>query len=147
MTYEKPEVDFPGEAPDDLTITDITVGDGAEAAAGNTVVVHYVGVAHSSGEEFDASTPWQYFTDHEEEWLAESIRAGRQAEFAEHGWSGNVPDPQDPGTVDTSTLNWADLDDPERQEFLDWHNTVFRTPEFEAQEKRLKDFYLSKAAG
>ena len=33
-----------------------------------------------------------------------------------------------------------------RQEFLDWHNTVFRTPEFEAQEKRLKDFYLSKAA-
>ena len=34
-----------------------------------------------------------------------------------------------------------------RQEFLDWHNTVFRTPEFEAQEKRLKDFYLSKADG
>ena len=33
-----------------------------------------------------------------------------------------------------------------RQEFLDWHNTEFRTPEFEAQEKRLKDFYLSKAA-
>ena len=55
MTYEKPEVDFPGEAPDDLTITDITVGDGAEAAAGDTVVVHYVGVAHSSGEEFDSS--------------------------------------------------------------------------------------------
>ncbi|MFT4218851.1 MAG: FKBP-type peptidyl-prolyl cis-trans isomerase [Micropruina sp.] len=55
MTYEKPEVDFPGDAPDDLTITDITVGDGPEATAGNTVVVHYVGVAHSSGEEFDAS--------------------------------------------------------------------------------------------
>lgn len=33
-----------------------------------------------------------------------------------------------------------------RQEFLDWHNTEFRTPEFEAAEKRLKDFYLSKAA-
>ena len=78
------------------------------------------------GEEFDASTPWQYFTDHEEEWLAESIRTGRQAEFAEHGWSGNVPDPQDPGTVDTSTLNWADLDDPERQEFLDWYKTLLR---------------------
>lgn len=55
MTYEKPEVDFPGEAPDDLTITDITVGDGDEATAGQTVSVHYVGVAHSSGEEFDAS--------------------------------------------------------------------------------------------
>ena len=34
-----------------------------------------------------------------------------------------------------------------RQEFLDWHNTVFRSPEFEAQEKRLKDCYLSRSAG
>ena len=55
MTYEKPEVDFPGDAPDDLTMTDIVVGEGDEAVAGNTVVVHYVGVAHSSGEVFDAS--------------------------------------------------------------------------------------------
>lgn len=78
------------------------------------------------GEEFDASTPWQYFTDHEEEWLAESIRAGRQAEFAEHGWSGNVPDPQDPGTVETSTLNWADLDDPGRRELFDLYRTMLR---------------------
>ncbi|MCW3156814.1 malto-oligosyltrehalose trehalohydrolase [Micropruina sonneratiae] len=78
------------------------------------------------GEEFDASTPWQYFTDHSEEWLAESIREGRQAEFAEHGWSGNVPDPQDPGTVETSTLNWADLDDPGRRELFDWYRTLLR---------------------
>ena len=34
-----------------------------------------------------------------------------------------------------------------RQEFLDWHNTVFKTPEFEAQEKKLKDLYLSKVNG
>ena len=34
-----------------------------------------------------------------------------------------------------------------RQEFLDWHNTMFRSPEFEAQEKRLKDCYLSRSAG
>ena len=34
-----------------------------------------------------------------------------------------------------------------RQEFLDWHNTHFRSPEFEAQEKKLKDFYLSKVQG
>ncbi|HEY0773695.1 MAG TPA: FKBP-type peptidyl-prolyl cis-trans isomerase [Nocardioidaceae bacterium] len=53
---EKPEIDFPGSPPPtDLEVTDITVGDGDEAAAGNTVVVHYVGVAHSTGEEFDAS--------------------------------------------------------------------------------------------
>jgi peptidylprolyl isomerase len=53
---DKPEVDFPGgEPPNDLRITDVTVGDGDEAAAGRTAVVHYVGVAHSTGEEFDAS--------------------------------------------------------------------------------------------
>jgi len=53
---DKPEVDFPGgEPPTELQVTDINVGDGAEAAAGQTAVVHYVGVAFSSGEEFDAS--------------------------------------------------------------------------------------------
>ena len=51
----KPEIDFPGEAPDDLVIEDITVGDGAEATAGSRISAHYVGVAHSTGEEFDAS--------------------------------------------------------------------------------------------
>ncbi len=56
MTHEKPEIDFPGgEPPVDLQITEVTEGDGAEARAGQTVDVHYVGVAHSSGEEFDAS--------------------------------------------------------------------------------------------
>ena len=52
---EKPEIDFPGEVPSDLVITEITEGDGPVAAAGQTVRVHYVGVAHSTGEEFDAS--------------------------------------------------------------------------------------------
>lgn len=53
---EKPEIDAPeGPAPTDLEITDITVGDGAEAVNGKQVSVHYVGVTHSGGEEFDAS--------------------------------------------------------------------------------------------
>ncbi|GAA1846003.1 FKBP-type peptidyl-prolyl cis-trans isomerase [Microlunatus capsulatus] len=56
MTAEKPEIDFPdGPVPEDLVVTDITVGSGAEAGAGDQVLVHYVGVAHSTGEEFDAS--------------------------------------------------------------------------------------------
>ena len=53
---DKPEVDFPAaEPPVDLVVTDLVEGDGAEATAGSTVHVHYVGVAHSTGEEFDAS--------------------------------------------------------------------------------------------
>src|SRR6187397_546943 len=53
---DKPEIDFPDfDPPADLVITEITEGDGPEATAGSTVSVHYVGVAHSTGEEFDAS--------------------------------------------------------------------------------------------
>jgi peptidylprolyl isomerase len=53
---DKPEIDFPeGPPPTDLEVTDLTEGSGAEATAGSTVSVHYVGVAHSTGEEFDAS--------------------------------------------------------------------------------------------
>ena len=56
MSTEKPEVDFPGgEPPADLQITDITEGNGEVAKAGDTVQVHYVGVAYSTGEEFDSS--------------------------------------------------------------------------------------------
>jgi peptidylprolyl isomerase len=53
---EKPEVDpHLGPEPTDLEVTDLSVGEGAEAQAGSTVSVHYVGIAHSTGEEFDAS--------------------------------------------------------------------------------------------
>jgi peptidylprolyl isomerase len=53
---EKPEIDFPGgDAPTELVIEDIVVGEGAEAVAGATVLVHYLGVEFESGEEFDAS--------------------------------------------------------------------------------------------
>ena len=56
MTNEKPEIDFPeGPPPTELEVTEIAEVDGAEAVSGTTVHVHYVGVAHSTGEEFDAS--------------------------------------------------------------------------------------------
>jgi peptidylprolyl isomerase len=56
MSLTKPVIEYPGgEAPSDLTIEDIVVGEGAEAKPGDTVDVHYVGVEFESGEEFDAS--------------------------------------------------------------------------------------------
>jgi peptidylprolyl isomerase len=52
----KPEIEFPyGDPPTELDILDITEGIGSEAQPGQTVRVHYVGVAFSTGEEFDAS--------------------------------------------------------------------------------------------
>ena len=56
MAPERPRLDKPeGDIPFELGIDDITVGAGAEATAGAKVSVHYVGVAFSTGEEFDAS--------------------------------------------------------------------------------------------
>lgn len=53
---EKPEIDFPATPPSKvLDVTDVAIGEGTEATSGKTVSVHYVGVAHSTGEEFDAS--------------------------------------------------------------------------------------------
>ena len=53
---EKPLVEpHIGPAPDDLLIEEIVVGSGDEATAGQTAVVHYVGISASTGEEFDAS--------------------------------------------------------------------------------------------
>ncbi|HSY14775.1 MAG TPA: FKBP-type peptidyl-prolyl cis-trans isomerase [Jatrophihabitantaceae bacterium] len=56
MSLTKPEIDFQGgEPPATLQLSDIVVGEGAEATPGATVEVHYVGVEYHSGEEFDAS--------------------------------------------------------------------------------------------
>lgn len=56
MSLEKPEIGpIVGPPPADLVIEDLKVGDGEEAKSGQFAIVHYVGVSHSTGEEFDAS--------------------------------------------------------------------------------------------
>ena len=56
MSIARPEIDFPGGEPRaELQVTDIWEGDGGVANPGDMVKVHYVGVAFSTGEEFDAS--------------------------------------------------------------------------------------------
>ena len=56
MSETKPSVTIPDtEAPTELVLEEITVGEGSEAVSGANVTVHYVGVAWSTGEQFDAS--------------------------------------------------------------------------------------------
>jgi maltooligosyltrehalose trehalohydrolase len=63
------------------------------------------------GEEWGASTPWQFFTSHPEPELAQAVAEGRIGEFARMGWDpGAVPDPQDPATFRRSKLDWSELD-------------------------------------
>ncbi|SFB91878.1 maltooligosyl trehalose hydrolase [Nocardioides terrae] len=61
------------------------------------------------GEEFAASTPFQFFTSHPEPELGRATAEGRIEEFAAHGWdAADVPDPQDPETFARSKLDWSE---------------------------------------
>jgi maltooligosyltrehalose trehalohydrolase len=62
------------------------------------------------GEEWGASTPWQFFTAHPERELASAVAEGRIGEFARMGWDPRVvPDPQDPATFQRSKLDWSEV--------------------------------------
>ena len=79
------------------------------------------------GEEWGASTPWQFFTSHPEPELAAAVAAGRREEFAEHGWAtDDVPDPQDPATFERSKLAWSELDDDKHADVLDFYRRVLQ---------------------
>jgi maltooligosyltrehalose trehalohydrolase len=77
------------------------------------------------GEEWAASTPFQYFTDFADRELGNAVREGRRRELAAFGWSPDeVPDPQDPATFERSRLDWGELDDPRHRAMLDWHRAL-----------------------
>jgi maltooligosyltrehalose trehalohydrolase len=77
------------------------------------------------GEEWGASTPFQYFTAHEDPALAEAVRTGRRREFAAFGWKADeVPDPQDEATFTRSRLDWDERERGEHAALLDWHRRL-----------------------
>ncbi|MFB3816462.1 MAG: malto-oligosyltrehalose trehalohydrolase [Candidatus Methylomirabilales bacterium] len=58
------------------------------------------------GEEYLEAAPFCYFTDFTDAALREAVSRGRREEFAAFGWTGEVPDPQDPATFAASRLDW-----------------------------------------
>ena len=63
------------------------------------------------GEEFAASTPWQFFTSHPEPELGKATAEGRLREFERMGWDPDtVPNPQDPATFTNSKLDWSEVE-------------------------------------
>ena len=62
------------------------------------------------GEEWAATTPFQFFTDFDEPAMKQAVTEGRRREFEAHGWAAeDVPDPQDEQTFRRSQLDWAEL--------------------------------------
>jgi maltooligosyltrehalose trehalohydrolase len=79
------------------------------------------------GEEWGASTPWQFFTSHPEPELAEATARGRKAEFAKMGWDESlVPDPNDPETFTRSKLDWDEAESGDHARLLDLYRRLAR---------------------
>ncbi len=79
------------------------------------------------GEEWGASTPFQYFTAHTDAEMARSVSEGRRREFTSFGWRPEeVPDPQSPSTFERSKLNWPELDKEPHRTVLEWYRALIR---------------------
>ncbi|MFO8149222.1 MAG: malto-oligosyltrehalose trehalohydrolase [Trueperaceae bacterium] len=77
------------------------------------------------GEEWGASTPFLFFTDHAEPELAEAVRRGRTEEFAAFGWSpDDLSDPQAASTFERSRLDWDEVRRPPHADLLAWHRAL-----------------------
>jgi maltooligosyltrehalose trehalohydrolase len=77
------------------------------------------------GEEWAASTPFLYVTDHEDPDLGRAVSEGRRQEFAAFGWAPEeVPDPQDPATFAASVLRWDELGSPGHADVLHWYRAL-----------------------
>ncbi len=77
------------------------------------------------GEEWGTTTPFQYFTDHDDPELGRAVSEGRRNEFSYFGWDpADVPDPQDPSTFERSKLDWSEFDDDIHRSMSDWYREL-----------------------
>ena len=77
------------------------------------------------GEEWAASSPFQFFTDHRDPGLGEAVTKGRCTEFVYFGWKPeDVPDPQAPQTFERSMLNWEEREIGQHREMLEWYRSL-----------------------
>ena len=96
-----------------------------KAVAALTVLSPFVPLLFQ-GEEWGASTPFLYFTDHEDAELGRLVADGRSKEFSGFRWAGAVPNPQEPGTFERSKLDWSELSRPPHAEIHEWYRQLTR---------------------
>ncbi len=79
------------------------------------------------GEEWAASTPFQYFADHEDPQLARSVSEGRKKEFEAFGWSPDlIPDPEARDTFLRSRLHWEEIGQGQHAQMQTWYRELIR---------------------
>jgi len=98
--------------------------DRAKVAAGLVLTSPFLPMIFE-GEEFAASTPFQYFADHEDPEMAKSVKDGRRGEFAAFGWNpAEIPDPENVETFERSKLKWDEVHEGRHEEMLDWYRRL-----------------------
>jgi maltooligosyltrehalose trehalohydrolase len=97
------------------------------------------------GEEWGASTPFQYFTDHQDAELGRLVAEGRSREFDSFQWQGEVPNPQERQTFTRSKLNWSELKEPLHAELYEWHRELIRLRRGKALSARRKPVVKSNS--
>jgi len=100
--------------------------DRAKVAAGVVLMAPFIPMIFQ-GEEYAASTPFQYFADHEDPEMAKAVKAGRRGEFAAFGWKPeDIPDPEKIETFENSKLNWDEVHKGRHEEMLDWYRRLIQ---------------------
>jgi maltooligosyltrehalose trehalohydrolase len=100
--------------------------DRAKVAAGIVLTAPFVPMIFQ-GEEFVASTLFQYFADHEDPEMALAVKTGRQGEFAAFGWNpADIPDPESVDTFYRSKLNWDEVRHGRHVEMLEWYRRLIK---------------------
>jgi maltooligosyltrehalose trehalohydrolase len=100
------------------------------------------------GEEWAASTPWQFFASFPDPDLADAVRTGRRREFGRHGWGeSDVPDPMDIATFERSKLDWSEPSTGEHAEILELHKSLIalRREHPELSDPSLENFSVEVA--
>jgi maltooligosyltrehalose trehalohydrolase len=100
------------------------------------------------GEEWAASTPWQFFASFPDPELADAVRNGRRREFGRHGWGeSDVPDPMDVATFERSKLDWSEPTSGEHAEILELHKSLIalRREHPELSDPSLENFSVEVA--
>jgi maltooligosyltrehalose trehalohydrolase len=117
----------------------------AKIAAGLLLSAPFVPMLFQ-GEEWGASTPFLYFTAHDDETLGAAVREGRRKEFATFSSApGEVPDPQAPETFECSRLRWTELNESDHADLLEWYRALlaFRARHSSLRDGNYRDAYVS----
>jgi maltooligosyltrehalose trehalohydrolase len=77
------------------------------------------------GEEFAATSPFLYFTDHDDAEIGHAVTEGRRKEFASFGWvPEDVPNPQAADSFERSKLKWDEVEKEPHRSILEWHRKL-----------------------